>query len=270
MRQQWVGKRQSERSRVQLRAQLRFTDQRPAVECTIIDISSTGARITTPDGCVLPENFNVFIHARNETKLARLRWSAKSMFGVEFLTREGLGVDVVERLVRLENRLSQIAVEQQPVGEQRQSDRSGAPLTSASQPHAEALSALEERIAIIDQTAALQTSKVEQALFELASGLGGRLDRIEARLSSLEGRDDQIEHRLAGLDLRLEQNDVADVARTDNGAPRPGEGGSDSSDFEPRLRALEEVMVDLRSSLRILMSLTAARSKPPSVADGAR
>ncbi len=69
----WVGKRAAARQNCQMRAEMRFLDGRPPMECTIIDISATGCRVQLPSEFECPEDFDLFIPSRSETKIAKIR-----------------------------------------------------------------------------------------------------------------------------------------------------------------------------------------------------
>ena len=85
MRTTWVGKRKSERLACLLRAELRMEENAQTVPCEITNISSTGARIHTADCAHLPDEFDVFIPSRRETRFARVCWRQDDCVGVEFM-----------------------------------------------------------------------------------------------------------------------------------------------------------------------------------------
>jgi hypothetical protein len=106
MRQEWIGKRKAIRQSCSIRAEIRPLDGRPVLECTITDISNTGARIEAANLEDVPESFDLFIPARNEMKFARISRREAGFVGAEFLKSRGddpqiIG-DLLQRLVRLE------------------------------------------------------------------------------------------------------------------------------------------------------------------------
>ena len=115
MRNEWIGRRQAVRQTCHMRAEMRFLDGRVPIECMIVDISATGARIELPDGFECPEDFDLFIPSRSETKIARMRRQEDNVVGIAFLkSRQDDPLvlqSIIERLARLEH-----AMAAQPLG----------------------------------------------------------------------------------------------------------------------------------------------------------
>ncbi|HEV2574324.1 MAG TPA: PilZ domain-containing protein [Beijerinckiaceae bacterium] len=112
VRNEWVGRRQAMRQTCQMRAELRFTDGRLPIECTIIDISAVGARLTLPDGFDCPEDFDLYIPSRDETKQAKVRRVTDDGVAVAFVKARQQDSQTVqsinERLARLETAFADV------------------------------------------------------------------------------------------------------------------------------------------------------------------
>jgi hypothetical protein len=81
----WVGKRQAARQPVNMRGEVRFLDGRPPIECLIIDISATGCALDLLGDVEAPEDFDLFIPSRGETKICKIRRNNGQKLGVAFL-----------------------------------------------------------------------------------------------------------------------------------------------------------------------------------------
>ncbi|MDH7798253.1 MULTISPECIES: PilZ domain-containing protein [unclassified Beijerinckia] len=104
VRHEWVGRRQAVRQACHMRAEMRFIDGRKSIDCMITDISATGARLELPEGFDCPQDFDLYIPSRDETKHAKVHRITDEGVGVTFLksrTEEPLVV-MIERLAQLE------------------------------------------------------------------------------------------------------------------------------------------------------------------------
>ncbi len=103
---EWVGKRQAARQPVNMRGELRPLDGGAPLECLIIDISASGCAIRLDGGGEVPEDFDLFIPARGETKFCKVRRRGADKIGVAFLKSrldDPLVVQtLLERVARLE------------------------------------------------------------------------------------------------------------------------------------------------------------------------
>ena len=106
MRSNWTGRRQIERRAVSIKAQARFYDGSPSIDCEITDYSAAGARIMFPPEFEAPGAFDVFIPARGDTLHALLRWKTPDAVGVEFSQTKTSAQD--QRLSELLVRVSRI------------------------------------------------------------------------------------------------------------------------------------------------------------------
>lgn len=275
MRQEWVGKRQAVRTTVQLRAQMRFESGRPPVECTITDISLFGARLTVPDAGPYPDDFDIFIPARSETKWARVRWREDLQLGVEFPKgrrndESGATTAILSRLAALEKRSEQDA---EPLPAFDASPQIGA-LEAR-------LAALEQRSSLLDRDEPPSDPEVGNAWLE---AMLERTAELETRCQAIETGMQRNAEQLNGLGTNM-----ADLARKIEGLmarpePEPPQEPHQASSvadaqadplllaqavasgsIETRMRALEGAATELRGSLQaliLLLSAQIARSKP--------
>ena len=103
MRSVWVGKRQASRSAALIKAELRTGDDKPIGPCSIVDISKSGARAQVDGNFDVPEMFGLFIPARNETRVCKLRWHRENEIGIEFIATEQ--ITTYQAVVMLEIRI---------------------------------------------------------------------------------------------------------------------------------------------------------------------
>ena len=85
-----AGKELRHEARVRsfLRGEILHSGGSMKTECTVRDISEDGARIEVPTSFTLPENFELFIPARNQRFRAKTVWRQGQEIGVEFKTSE--------------------------------------------------------------------------------------------------------------------------------------------------------------------------------------
>jgi hypothetical protein len=79
-----ANKRESDRIRSFLRAQIIFNNRMTTIECIVKNISSTGARVALNDTLAVPTEFEIFIPQRNRSHHARLVWRDKDSIGINF------------------------------------------------------------------------------------------------------------------------------------------------------------------------------------------
>lgn len=176
MRSVWIGKRQASRTACLIKAQLRMGEKDSLGDCQILDLSPTGARIKIEQGLDLPEMFNLFIPARSETRVCKLRWNRDGQIGVEFLGNEHITttlglIELAARVARLE---AAVASE----------DRAAAHSGAAALPEnpVAAMAALEQRIGVIEHGLAQAMAILDaRSAAAPASDLGARLAAIEAQ-----------------------------------------------------------------------------------------
>ncbi|MBV8565612.1 MAG: PilZ domain-containing protein [Methylobacteriaceae bacterium] len=77
--------RSSERMRVFLRAQIVFNDNRSTVDCSIRNMSSTGAKLELSQAVTVPGEFDLLIPQKGTRLRAKMRWRTTDAVGVEFI-----------------------------------------------------------------------------------------------------------------------------------------------------------------------------------------
>ena len=174
MRSVWIGKRQASRTACLVKAQLRMGEKDHLGDCQILDLSPTGARIKIDPGLELPEMFNLFIPARSETRVCKLRWNRDGQIGVEFLANEHITttlglIEIAARVARLEAALPGAA--------------DAATVPDAPQMPSAAMAELAQRISRIEQAVASLQARNDAAPF---SDIAARLGAIEAQNSEIQ------------------------------------------------------------------------------------
>jgi alpha-mannosidase len=77
--------RATERVRSFLRAQIVFNNRMTTIECIIKNYSASGAKIALNDTLAVPNEFDVYIPAKQRNHHARLVWRDKDSIGVNFV-----------------------------------------------------------------------------------------------------------------------------------------------------------------------------------------
>ncbi len=168
-----VGKRKAERRDCQVRAQMRFPDDRPAIDCLIVNFSASGARVQLREPVELPPRFLLYIPSRPETKNVILRWNNGKEIGLEYATGQSQETDIIELFTRvgeLEKRLSALAAPSAdvPPGEAARAMPAGATLGLP----VESADEIRARIDAVEIIAADATADLERAF-------RARLDALE-------------------------------------------------------------------------------------------
>jgi hypothetical protein len=78
-------KRDSDRVRAFLRAQIIFNNRMSTIDCIIKNISPTGARVALGDSFAVPSEFEIYIPQRNSSHHAKLVWRDKDSIGIDFV-----------------------------------------------------------------------------------------------------------------------------------------------------------------------------------------
>jgi hypothetical protein len=81
----FADKRRSRRARSLLKGQIIFNNRYSILDCTIRDISETGARIAFAHPLEIPEEFELDIPKKELTARARVVWSNGSEHGLIFI-----------------------------------------------------------------------------------------------------------------------------------------------------------------------------------------
>ena len=80
--------RAEHRSRTLKRGQVRIDGGKSLIDCTICDLTETGAKLRFEDVFPLPQQFDLFIVDANAVWPARTAWQKGTEVGVEFLPIE--------------------------------------------------------------------------------------------------------------------------------------------------------------------------------------
>jgi DNA repair exonuclease SbcCD ATPase subunit len=202
MRNEWIGRRQAVRQTCHMRAEMRFLDGRVPIECTVIDISASGARIELAEGFECPQDFDLFIPSRSETKIAKMRRQEDNVAGVAFLKSRHddplVLQSIIERLARLERGYSELKKAATPAaaGERRNDDAPAAepPLL----------------IEAVPELMGARTEHLEQRLDALAESLA---DLQTTFVMSIARRDPQADH---STDIQALKSQLADLTAAMN------------------------------------------------------
>lgn len=80
--------RQAERVRTFLRARIVFNNNNSTIDCTVKNISASGAKIDVSDAVAVPEFFDLIIPQKGQTYRARIAWRDEQAIGVNFVTAD--------------------------------------------------------------------------------------------------------------------------------------------------------------------------------------
>lgn len=80
-----ANRRVGERSRVNKRGKLVLPHLNATIDCTILDVSSTGARLRINSSLVAPEEFELLLPSQAHRRQVRVRWRQQKELGVEFM-----------------------------------------------------------------------------------------------------------------------------------------------------------------------------------------
>ncbi len=81
----WQVKRNAERLRAIIGARAVFNGGTSTLDCTVRNISATGARVAISGAAILPQEFLLVVPTRNKTYRVELRWRSDDAAGVRFL-----------------------------------------------------------------------------------------------------------------------------------------------------------------------------------------
>ena len=198
----WVGKRQAARQPVNMRGEMRFLDGSPPKECLITDISATGCAIDLFSEFDVPEDFDLFIPSRSETKICKIRRAAGVKLGVAFL-KSRLDDPLVmqtllERVLRLERGYAELK---------------GAPISAAGATSDRRESSEPRRAE--DRELAIAGPSIDQRIQSLASGLAelrGAIRALESAMLMTRRGGTTVTAGLPPPDARLPVNVVGLVA----------------------------------------------------------
>lgn len=78
-------RRDGDRIRAFLRAQIIFNNRMSTIDCIIKSISPTGARVALADSLAVPAEFDIYIPQRNANHHAKLVWRDRDSIGIDFV-----------------------------------------------------------------------------------------------------------------------------------------------------------------------------------------
>ena len=99
-----------------LRAEITHSNGASRTECTIRDISETGARIQISGAITIPDHFDLFIPQRNRREKAQMIWRNGEEAGIVFVaaTQRSIGMpqaasqDMTQRVQSLEDEITRL------------------------------------------------------------------------------------------------------------------------------------------------------------------
>ena len=77
--------RRDERVRAFLRARIIFNNHNTTIECTIKNISASGAKIVLSEALTIPNEFDLEVPQKGRTYHARMMWRDAGSIGVHFI-----------------------------------------------------------------------------------------------------------------------------------------------------------------------------------------
>jgi hypothetical protein len=92
-------RRSGKRWRTVLKARIVFNGRSSVLDCTVRDLSDTGARIYFADVSELPPEFELVIPNRGLRVPSRLMWSRGANHGIEFLEKQRAWTDAPRAVV---------------------------------------------------------------------------------------------------------------------------------------------------------------------------
>ena len=78
-------RRGGERKPVYKKAKFFLDHLNASVECIVLDVSRSGARLRVDDNLALPDEFDLLLSYQGERQRVRVRWRRQKELGVEFV-----------------------------------------------------------------------------------------------------------------------------------------------------------------------------------------
>ena len=79
-----MDQRRQARSRILKSARILFNDHRSVIDCTVRNLSPTGACLNVATAVGIPERFDVMFDADKSVRQCRMVWHKEKQVGVEF------------------------------------------------------------------------------------------------------------------------------------------------------------------------------------------
>ena len=96
-------KRHNVRRLLKSRGRIELFDQLSSYDCTVLDISSTGAKLDVENAPLLPDHFIISVPSKGVRKRATVQWRMGSELGIDFSNSGDL--DLLNRVAVLEEEL---------------------------------------------------------------------------------------------------------------------------------------------------------------------
>ncbi len=80
-----MEKRRNQRQRTFKGGKIVFNDNRSVIDCTVKNLSSSGAALTVESTIGIPDEFNLIISPENVAKACRVAWKTEHQIGVAFV-----------------------------------------------------------------------------------------------------------------------------------------------------------------------------------------
>ena len=87
--EQATERRNATRRRTVRAAEIMLPSESSPISCVMVDLSTTGARLSVPDGLVLPDAFDLRVDALSLSSRCELRWRRDGEAGVAFVAKAG-------------------------------------------------------------------------------------------------------------------------------------------------------------------------------------
>lgn len=106
-------RRRSPRNRTFVGGQLIFNQRRSTLDCTVRNLSETGAMVRLSDTVTLPEIVELYLPVKRESHMARIRWRDRESSGLEFIREttpvsQPESLDLMRRIKQLEQENAQL------------------------------------------------------------------------------------------------------------------------------------------------------------------
>jgi hypothetical protein len=103
-----VEARKADRVRAFLRARIVFNNMNSTIDCTIKNISATGAKIELGNTITIPTEFDLDVPARGRVYRARLMWRDSDAVGVAFEEMPASADQDVTRVEKLDREIRKL------------------------------------------------------------------------------------------------------------------------------------------------------------------
>ena len=106
-------RRRSPRNRTFVGGQLIFNQRRSTLDCTVRNLSEDGALVRVSQTVALPDIVELYLPAKRESHMARIRWRDQEHSGLEFLRETTTPaqpdqLDLMRRIKQLEHENTQL------------------------------------------------------------------------------------------------------------------------------------------------------------------